>query len=179
MACGFYTGAMVIQSQDYCLIYRFTVIWIDKRLHQVFMSMPSKIFWFLLQQSVAISLLVFAYFACVQPEVSWIQRCWCRVGWISGFLQDFQARAQLESLEQRHYLSSFVIWFDIARARMPLYFLGYLAFLFMISATLCTLLIVLIMRTLRKNIDKFSKTTYKLHRQFTILLTMQVNSLDL
>jgi hypothetical protein len=38
----FYLAAMAIMTQDYCLIYRFTVIW-NRRIHDLFMTLPSKI----------------------------------------------------------------------------------------------------------------------------------------
>lgn len=67
---GMYSGSLIVMSQGYCLLYRLTVIQINKNIHRIFMSTPSKIFFVLIQQSLAIPLGVFIYFACVQPEVS-------------------------------------------------------------------------------------------------------------
>jgi hypothetical protein len=72
----------------------------------------------------------------------------------------------------------FALWFDmdINRSTKAFWFMGILVTCFGISGTLCTFLIFFIMKTLRQNADKFSKTTLKLHRQFTVLLAFQVGS---
>ncbi|KAI6170843.1 Na+ channel domain containing protein [Aphelenchoides bicaudatus] len=154
---GFYSAALVIMSQDYCLIYRFTVVWLDKRVHEFFMSTPSKIGWFVFQQSIAIFLGTFSYFACVQPN-------------------EFAARVALEPPEIQQRLTKFVIWFDVGNSMSAIWFSITLVICFMISETLCGFLIFMIMKHLRRNSDKFSKTTYKLHRQLTLLLAVQVAS---
>lgn len=49
-----------------------------------------------------------------------------------------------------------------------------IVFLFMLAEIICISLICLIMAILRQNASLFSKNTYKLHFQFTLLLAIQV-----
>ena len=68
LSMGFYTGAMAIQSQAYCLIYRFTIIF-DKRWHQIYMTWWMTLGFIVLQQVIAIILATMSYLSCIPPEV--------------------------------------------------------------------------------------------------------------
>jgi hypothetical protein len=64
-----------------------------------------------------------------------------------------------------------IIFIDIGVARTL--FIS-IVFLFLLSEVICITLICLILSILRENSGMFSKNTYKLHIQFTVLLAVQV-----
>jgi hypothetical protein len=69
--------------------------------------------------------------------------------------------------------NEFVLWTDLT-AKSTRLFMATILFLFLLSMGFSVCMIYLILSTLRKNTATFSKNTYKLHIQLTILLAAQV-----
>lgn len=65
------------------------------------------------------------------------------------------------------------MWVNFEQSLTTIYMIVMLI-LFGISEALCITLIHLIMKTLKRNVEVFSKNTYRLHIQLTILLAFQV-----
>lgn len=70
----------------------------------------------------------------------------------------------------------FVIWTDL-NSKMLRGCMSVILFSFVVSETVSIFLVYSILSTLRKNSSTFSKNTYKLNRQLTLLLAFQVRSL--
>jgi hypothetical protein len=57
-----------------------------------------------------------------------------------------------------------------------IYYVGTLGFLLVLAEVVSFVLVVGILAYLRKNSALFSRVTYRLHKQFTILLAFQVSA---
>jgi hypothetical protein len=69
-----------------------------------------------------------------------------------------------------------ILLIDIQRLWAP-YCLYFIAFALVVCELLSITLVYIVLSFLRKNSAMFSKSTYRLHVQFTILLAVQVNIL--
>lgn len=162
----------MLMAQNYCLIYRFTAIQLNKRVYRTFVSTRSKIFCIGFQQSISIFMGIFAYFACVQPEVGCF-RCSYR------FLKEFPDRIrQEESLEVQRLMdpeNPFFLWLDIEKAPRSLWFFGTIILGFFTHEMTSAVLIYLIIKILKRNSSQFSETTHRLHRQAIIVVLLLLN----
>jgi hypothetical protein len=82
-------------------------------------------------------------------------------------LQKFDERFKLEPIEAQKKFGprGFFIWFDIEQdLTSSLIFFGTMLSYLAVLQTFCGVLIHLIIVTMKKNANKFSKATYKLHK---------------
>ncbi|KAI6177858.1 hypothetical protein M3Y97_00953000 [Aphelenchoides bicaudatus] len=149
-----YMGGMVIMYQDYCLIYRFTVIF-GRSLHRYFMSRTSKIIFNLFWHSIGLGLGFLCYSSVMDEKTLYIR--------IKEEEADFQ----------RINGGHFFIWFDF-KSNWTLAFAFIMLFSFLLSESISVGCVWVILRMLKKNSASYSKNTYRLHRQFTILLAVQL-----
>lgn len=93
----------------------------------------------------------------------------------SSLFQSVQQRLRLEPPEIQKQIKpgEFVIWFDL-NSTSTLVFIYSVFFGFILSEAVSIGLVWFVLTLLKKNSGSFSKNTYRLHRQFTLLLAVQV-----
>ncbi|KAI6236325.1 hypothetical protein M3Y95_00145300 [Aphelenchoides besseyi] len=143
-ASALYTGSQVIISQDYCLIFRCILIRANKKTHDVYVSWPSRIFWFLVHQAIALPI-GFGFYLTFLPK-----------DLVSGRLKANNVSAEATKTD----MPVIVIDYDLPYTWQYFFVL---VSLMVFSELLSVTLIYLILSTLKRT--TFSKQTTKLHYQ--------------
>ncbi|KAI6172670.1 hypothetical protein M3Y98_00999200 [Aphelenchoides besseyi] len=154
-ASAVYGGSTVICAQDLALMYRWAIIYPDRRVHNFFVSKYFKIPWTIFYQTISISLAV-AFYLCFIPEAE-----------LPAYL------ATQKPITVPLIPNEVIICMDLTATKSRLFVVTLVA-LFGISETLCFTFIYLILKILREHKIKFSAATRKLHFQFLFLLTAQL-----
>lgn len=160
----------MLLSQDFCLLYRFAAIREDRHLHEALTRGRAKTVLVVFGQFTSFAASVFVYQMFVQPEVVFC----CS----SLFISKFQKLSTLPEFSLYLREDQFALWVDL-NSTLTRTFTVTALIVMLISETFCFYLIYLILSTLRRNSATFSRNTYKLHWQLTLLLATQVSILDL
>lgn len=138
-------------------MYRYVVVHNNRRYHQVFMSKSFKTCFIILTQFIAIGLGVIYYLLLVHPRDVF----------------DYVGVLRSHGKTIPDFRPDEVI--IIIKIEIPLFraFTSVFLTLFALSEIFCILLLIMTFSKLRENVSKFSKNTYRLHIQFTVLLGAQ------
>jgi hypothetical protein len=161
---------MVLFSQIYCLLFRYITIHSNKTLYRAFISIPGKVLAFSFQQSVAILFAFLLYQTFIKPEVN-IKNPNASDPWF----QDFKARLSLlEPLPTSPVdPDRFFIWVDL-KSSGTRYFMAAVLTTFLVTETMSVTLVYWTLRSLKAEVSKISKQTFKMHKQLIYLLGIQV-----
>ncbi|KAI1704158.1 serpentine type 7TM GPCR chemoreceptor srh domain-containing protein [Ditylenchus destructor] len=152
-----YNGKM---AQDYCMMYRLTIIMESNRIHETFLRLPCVILFQIVMFCVSFTAAIFAYFSFMDDSLAYLDRFPSE----SGKTEEWRIPQF-----NRNAVMVCTAWFDKSLTNMvtlSVWILG-------ISEVLCFLMAASIFFILRKNISRFSKKTYAMHMQLTLLIVMQ------
>ncbi|KAI6170920.1 hypothetical protein M3Y97_01104800 [Aphelenchoides bicaudatus] len=153
-------GACTLMIQIYCLMYRCAVLFRTKRIYRLFVSIPAKVFFFTFGLSVAFGFGYFFYRSDYRRnEVPMHPTVEMEYKNLTAILKPTDALLFIDIYD--NYVMAYVAT------------LGSCLFL---SEFVSLLMVIGILSFLRKNAALFSRVTYRLHVQFTILLAVQLTS---
>uniref|UniRef100_A0A7E4VRQ3 Serpentine Receptor, class T n=1 Tax=Panagrellus redivivus TaxID=6233 RepID=A0A7E4VRQ3_PANRE len=153
---AFWSGADLIQLQDFCLIYRFTALHPNRNVRKWFMSWPSMIAFHIVGYGICFAACVPIWFIVVDES----EKLSYMAMFDSSIFLDIEPGNVFTFLNEN---SSIVPYY------CSCLFVGF-GFHLIVSVTLSTNII----RYLSHNADKFSTKVYRMHRQLTIILIVQI-----
>ena len=151
-----YCVVSLVENQNWCLMYRFTVINHNQKLHQYFMSVPGIIVTISFGVTICFSITIPAYVAVI----------------VTGERMYEVLKSYPE--ESYSYLlpDAQMVVFDISNPLVP-YLVSFVGIMFVFSQFISLACCWYIIATLKKNSSSFTARTYQMHLQLTRILIFQ------
>ncbi|KAI1722398.1 serpentine type 7TM GPCR chemoreceptor srh domain-containing protein [Ditylenchus destructor] len=150
-----YAAVNLLAGQAYCLMYRLSVIWENRKVHHIFMKPITLVLMQIFWQLLALAFSIPAYECFTNSErFREAYRTW---GLPLPYISPDEVGLFMEYVPRTRTYAEFIVG-------------G-----FVLSEILCFLIAYLIFRNLKKNSHHFSKKTYRIHLQLTLLLVIQLS----
>ncbi|KAI1693079.1 serpentine type 7TM GPCR chemoreceptor srh domain-containing protein [Ditylenchus destructor] len=162
MVCAVvFSAVQIMAAEFYCLLYRLTVVFQNRKVHKIFMHPISKVFAQILFVCIGLFFSVPTFHLYLDKEGVVISQ----TSWINFAAQSLHYTIELHDNSIILLINLDTTFFTAAKV---------ICCCLCAFSVICLLIIFAILRALRKNAHTFSKKTYKIHLQLTILLIVQL-----
>uniref|UniRef100_A0A7E4ZX22 G protein-coupled receptor n=1 Tax=Panagrellus redivivus TaxID=6233 RepID=A0A7E4ZX22_PANRE len=156
ICAAFWCGADLIQLQDFCLVYRFTALHPNKNLRKWFMSWPSMLVFHVIGFAICFATCIPIWYTVIDEADE------------AAYMAHYDPSI-FKAIQPGDVTTFFKVASPIWTYYCPAVLIGF-GLHFILSATIS----ISIIRFLSQNAHAFSVKVYRLHKQLTIVLILQI-----